>query len=82
MPYSLREISNELCIQGQPSAKSSSVSSSTVAPWQPTTTEGAFKLRISMVAVKANTHCFSFIAWPDGVGRPADSSTNPEVGAT
>ena len=33
-PYSLREISNKLCIQGQPSAKSSSASSSHSSPWE------------------------------------------------
>ena len=34
-----------------------------------------------MAAVKADTHCFYFARWPDGVGRPADSSTDLAVGA-
>ena len=50
-PYSLREVGDKLHIQGWPSA-----SSSTVAPWQPTATEGASKFRIFMVAVKVDTH--------------------------
>ena len=45
--------------QGQPSAKSSSTSSSIVAPWQPTATEEASKFRISIEAV---THATS-IPW-------------------
>ena len=37
-------------------------------PWWPTATEGASKLRISMVAVKTDTHCLSFVRQPDGLG--------------
>ena len=37
--------------QGQPSIKSSLASSSTVAPWQPTTIEGASKFMIPIEAV-------------------------------
>ena len=70
-PYSLREISNKLCIHGQPFAQSSSASSSTVVPGRV-----ASKLRFSMVAAKADTHCFSFTGQPDRVGRPAGSSTD------
>ena len=47
--------SNELHIQGQPSAKLPSTSSSTVASWWPTTTEGAFKFMISIKVVTVDT---------------------------
>ena len=69
-------------IQGQPSTKSSSDNSSTLAPWWPITTEGASKFRISMEAVKVDTHFLSFTVQPDGVGGLANLSTDPAVGAT
>ena len=82
LPYSLREVGDVLHIQGQPSAKSSSASSSTVASWQPTATEGASKFRVSEEAVKVDTHYLSFTIWPDGVGGLVNLSPDLVVGAT
>ena len=57
--------------QGQPSAKSSSTSSSTVAPWQLTAIEGASKFMFSIKAVTVNTQTAP-ILWslPMEVGLP------------
>ena len=82
LPYSLREVSDVLHIQGQPSTKSPSAISSTLAPWQPTATEGASKFRVSMEAVKVETHCLSFTVWPDRVGGLVNLSPDLAVGVT